>query len=277
MNINNIEAQITIDKYLRMVAWKPARAVAALVAAGMDKSAAKVMVEANAPTRKPHKPHKPHNSHAKPVHLEELSNHYIVVGDYELLELQHQDALIAAIRSANGKSSRHDGANAVKLFGLVKAYPVITTAEVNKYLNRDAFIDSITLFIDGEEIPGESMPSANNDYVKEIFKAVKKLKTITDGLSASGAISMKKYLERVPTGEDVKRAVGIVAPVVTNPHYNQIDYARDYSTTHPAHRDDSIRLIEEWKQQLNNRGSSKPRGRTLASDTDTAAVGENNA
>lgn len=277
MNINKDEAQKIINKHLRLLDWRPARAVAALVSAGVSEASAQAMVAANAPVRKQTKQHKPHNSHAKPVHLEELSNHYIVVGDYELLELRHQDALIAAIRSANGKSSRHDGANAVKLFGLVKAYPVITTAEVNKHLNRDAFIDSITLFIDGEEIPGEPMPSANNDYVKEIFKAVKKLKIITEGLSESGAISMKKYLERVPTDEDVKRAVGIVAPVVTNPHYNQIDYARDYSTTHPAHQGDSKRIIEEWKQQLSNRGSSKPRGRTLASDTDTAAAGENNA
>ncbi len=163
------ESPKVIDKHRKLVAWKPARVVADLVKTGMDQQQAEVLVKSVTPARKETKAHKPHNSHAKPVNMEDLSTHYIVVGDYDMLSLRHQDALIAAVRCANGKSGRHDGATAVKLFGLVKAYPIITTAEVNKHLNRDAFLDSIPLYIDGVEIPGEPMPSADNDYVKELF------------------------------------------------------------------------------------------------------------
>ncbi|CDH35070.1 hypothetical protein XBI1_780011 [Xenorhabdus bovienii str. Intermedium] len=44
-----------------------------------------------------------------------------MVGDYDLLGLKHQDALIAAIRNGKGKSSWRDESMAVTLFGLVKA------------------------------------------------------------------------------------------------------------------------------------------------------------
>lgn len=275
MNTNSPEK--IIAKHLRFSEWKPVRVVADLVKSGLSQQDAEALMRQNAPARKQTKPHKPHNSHAKPVYLEELSQHYTVVGDYELLELKHQDVLIAAVRCANGRSGLFDGATAVKLFGLVKAYPVITTAEVNKYLNRDAFIDSIPLFIDGVKIPGERMPSAANGYVKEVFRAAKQLKAITEGLLVSGVLTLKKYLERVPNSEDVNRAVGVVMPVITNPHYHQIDYARDYAVTPATHREDSKRIIGELKQRLNNHGSSKPHGRTLASDTGTAAAGESNA
>ncbi len=214
MIINKDKTQKIIDKFRAQVNWKPARVVAELVKNGVSQHEAERITKENAPARKEHKPH---NSHAKPVNMEDLSTHYIVVGDYDMLSLRHQDALIAAVRCANGKSGRHDGATAVKLFGLVKAYPIITTAEVNKHLNRDAFLDSIPLYINGVEIPGEPMPSADNDFVKELFRAVKQLRKIADGLEASGEIEFKKYLERVPTKEDVKRAVGIVAPKSPTP------------------------------------------------------------
>ncbi|WP_258087158.1 hypothetical protein [Xenorhabdus bovienii] len=51
---------------------------------------------------------------------------------------------------------------------------------MNKFLNRGAFIDSIPLFIDGEMIDGETMPSADNESVKDVFRAVKQLKKITE-------------------------------------------------------------------------------------------------
>ncbi|CCW31045.1 conserved hypothetical protein [Xenorhabdus nematophila F1] len=267
MIINKEKAERIIQKHRAFVNWKPARAVAELVAAGMSEVEATVMVKANAPARKEHKPH---NSHAKPVNLEVLSTHYLIVGDYDLLSLQHQDALIAAIRNGKGKSSWHDEPMAVTLFGLVKAYPLITTAEVNKFLNRGAFIDSIPLFIDGELIDGEMMPSANNDSVKGVFRAVKQLKKITDGLMESGALPLKKYLDRVPTDEDVKRAVGIVAPVIVNPYFHRIDYERQYSEM-PSHEhaEDSKRIINAWKNELNIKGGKKPNSETLASETDS--------
>ncbi|MDE9549328.1 hypothetical protein [Xenorhabdus bovienii] len=270
MIIRKEEAEKIIQKHRAFVNWKPARAVAELVAAGMSEAEAIAMVKANAPARKEHKPHKPHNSHAKPVNLEALSTHYIVVGDYDLLGLKHQDALIAAIRNGKGKSSLNDGAMAVTLFGLVKAYPIITTAEVNKFLNRGAFIDSIPLFIDGETIDGEAMPSADNDSVKDVFRAVKQLKKITEHLADTGALTLNKYLDRVPTDEDVKRAVGIVAPAITNPHFHKIDYARQYSNM-PAHEhtEDSKRIINEWKNELKIKGGKKPNSETLASTTDS--------
>ncbi|WP_317618139.1 hypothetical protein [Xenorhabdus griffiniae] len=248
------------------MSWKPARIVTELVAAGMSEAEAAAMTKANAPERKAHKPH---NSHAKPVNLEALSAHYIVVGDYDLLSLNHQDALIAAIRNGKGKCSRHDESMAVTLFGLVKAYPIITTAEVNKFLNRGAFIGSIPLFIDGKMIDGEEMPSADNDRVKDVFRAVKQLKKITDGLAESGALPLKKYLDRVPTDEDVKRTVGIVAPAIVNPYFHEIDYAREYSEM-PAHEhsEDSKRIINEWKKELKIKGGKKPGSETLASTTD---------
>lgn len=266
-----------IAKHKKFSEWKPVRVVAELMALGMSETEADLLVKKNTPARKQHKKHKPHNSHAKPVYLEELSNHYVVIGDYEMLELKHQDVLIAAVRCANGRSSRQDGATAIKLFGLVKAYPVITTAEVNKFLNRDAFIDSIPLFIDGVEIAGEPMPSANNDYVKEVFRAAKQLKAIAEGLVLSGVLTLKKYLDRAPTSEDVNRAVGIVAPVIINPYFHRVDYANDYSVTPVVHREDSKRIICEWKEHLKNRGNSKPRGRTLESDTSAVTEGEKNA
>lgn len=273
MNINNHSADI-IAKHRKFSEWKPARVISELVKAGMDRGVAEDMVKAHTPERKPHKPH---NSHAKPVNMEDLSTHYVVIGDYELLELNHQDALIGAVRAGKGRSTVHDGAMAVKLFGLVQAYPIITTAEVNKHLNRSAFLDSIPLFIDGEEVAGEQMPSADNDYVKEVFRSVRNLRKIIDGLVNSGAVVLKKYLERVPTAEDVKRAVGIVAPSITNPYFNKIDYGRDYLVMpSSAHHPDSKRIIEEWKESLKT-GSSRPRGRTLASDTDTAATGGTDA
>lgn len=276
--IINKKIENIIYKYRQQSAWKPARIVAELVRAGMNKSDAESLMQQNAPERKPHKTHKPHNSHARPVNMEDLSTHYIVVGDYDMLTLQHQDALIAAVRGANGRPGRHDGATAIKLFNLIKSYPTITTAEVNKHLNRDAFIDSIPLYIDGVEVAGEPMPSADNDFVKEIFRAVKQLRKIVDGLEASGGLEIKKYLERVPTAEDVKRAVGVVAPKIINPHFHKIDYDRDYSAMPVAgHREDSKRIINEWKEHLNNKGSSKPTGRTLASETDAAAAGGTDA
>ncbi|SFU98085.1 hypothetical protein [Xenorhabdus koppenhoeferi] len=275
--IINRKAEEIIAKHKKLTAWKPARAVAELVAAGMSETEATAMVKANAPERKAHKPHKPHNSHAKPVNLEVLSTHYIVVGDYDLLGLKHQDALIAAIRNGKGKSSLNDGEMAVTLFGLVKAYPIITTAEVNKFINRDAFIDSIPLFIDGETIGGEMMPSADNDSVKDVFRAVKQLKKITEYLADTGALTLNKYLDRVPTDEDVKRAVGIVAPAITNPYFHEIDYARQYSNM-PAreHAEDSKRIINAWKDELKIKGSKKPNGDTLAGKPVSAlAIGTN--
>ncbi|CDG90096.1 hypothetical protein [Xenorhabdus bovienii] len=273
--ILNKKAEEIIAKHKKLIAWKPARAVAALVKIGMSESEAKEFVKKSSPERKPHKPHKPHNSHAKPVNLEALSTHYIVVGDYDLLGLKHQDALIAAIRNGKGKSSWRDESMAVTLFGLIKAYPIITTAEVNKFLNRGAFIDSIPLFIDGEVIGGEMMPSADNESVKDVFRAVKQLKKITEHLADTGALTLNKYLDRVPTDEDVKRAVGIVAPAITNPHFHKIDYARQYSNM-PAreHAEDSKRIINEWKNELKIKGGKKPNSETLASETDSAlAVG----
>ncbi|MGV8002488.1 hypothetical protein QPK14_10365 [Photorhabdus temperata subsp. temperata] len=262
MIIKNEKAEKIIKKHRALVSWKPARAIAELVAAGMSEAEAAAMVKANAPARKIHKPH---NSHAKPVNLEALSTHYIVVGDYDLLSLKHQDALIAAIRNGKGKSSWHDEPMAVTLFGLVKAYPIITTAEVNKFLSRGAFIDSIPLFIDGEMIEGEVMPSANNDSVKGVFRAVKQLKKITDHLVDTGELTFKKYLDRVPTDEDVKHAVGIVAPVIINPCFHKIDYERQYNDM-PAreHAEDSKRIINAWKNKLKIKGGKKPVG-TLAS------------
>lgn len=266
----NKKAETIIAKHLAQSQWKPARVLSDLTKIGMDETSAAAMVKANAPARKQHKAH---NSHAKPVNMEDLSTHYIVAGDYEMLDLRHQDALIAAVRGAKGKSTIHDGAMAVKLFGLVQAYPIITTAEVNKYLNREAFLDSIPLFIDGREIAGMEMPSADNSYVKEVFRAIKQLRKIVDGLANSGALELKKYLERVPTDEDVKRAVGIVAPRVTNPHFEEIDYGRDYAAMpDSAHRLDSKRIIKHWKESLKRKGSSKSHGRTLASKTDATAA-----
>lgn len=275
--IINEKASKIIARHQRLITWKSARVVADLVAAGMDKNEAVALMKASAPPRKPHKPHKPHNSHAKPVNLEDLSLHYIVVCDYELLGLKHQDALIAAVRSANGKSSLHDGAMAIKLFGLVKAYPIITTAEVNKYLNRTMFIDSIPLFIDGLEITGEQMPSAGSDDVKDTFRAVKCLRKIIDGLVASVTLSLKKYLDRIPTDEDVKRSVGIVSPAIINPHFAEIDYAMEYGAMPVAgHYEDSKHIISEWKNELKALGNSKPRGKILTRNTDMAAEeGEN--
>ncbi|MBE5251755.1 hypothetical protein [Mixta mediterraneensis] len=276
--MSNKTPEQIIAKHRKFAEWKPVRVVAELVKAGMDQQQAEVLVKSITPARKEHKPHKPHNSHAKPVNMEDLSTHYIVVGDYDMLTLQHQDALIAAVRCANGRPSRHDGATAIKLFNLVKSYPYITTAEVNKHLNRHAFIDSIPLYIDGIEVAGEPMPSADNDFVKELFRAVKQLRKIVDGLKINGDLEFKKFLERVPTDEDVKRAVGIVAPKIINPHFHKIDYERDYRLMpHPAHRDDSKRIINEWKEQIMNKGHSKPNGRTLASDTDSAAAGGSDA
>lgn len=275
MIINKDKAQKIIDKYRAQVNWKPARVMAELVKNGATQQEAEMLTKQNAPARKAHKPH---NSHAKPVNMEDLSTHYIVVGDYEMLTLRHQDALIAAVRCANGRPSRHDGATAIRLFSLIKAYPYITTAEVNRHLNRDAFIDSIPLYIDGVEIAGEPMPSADNDFVKELFRAVKQLRRIVDGLAINGVLEFRKYLERVPTDEDVKRAVGIVAPKIINLHFHNIDYDRDYDAMPVAgHREDSRRIIGEWKAQLTKRGSSKPDGRTLTGDTDPAAAGGNNA
>lgn len=254
--IMNGLADKIINKHLGLVSWKPARAVAELVAAGMSESEAEALVKSRAPARKKTKEHKPHNSHAKPVNLEALSTHYIVVGDYDLLSLKHQDALIAAIRNGKGRSSWKDESMAVTLFGLVKAYPVITTAEVNKYLNRAAFIDSIPLFIDGEVVEGDLMPSADNDAVKGVFRAVKQLQKITDHLAATGELNFQKYLTRVPTDEDVQRAVGIVMPVIRNPHYHDIDYDRMYQEMPVAgHREDSKRIIREWKEDLKEKGS----------------------
>ncbi|WP_275369706.1 hypothetical protein [Xenorhabdus bovienii] len=267
MIIKKEKAEEIIAKHKKLIAWKPAKAVAALVAIGMSESEAKEFVKKNSPERKPHKPH---NSHAKPVNLEALSTHYIVVGDYDLLGLKHQDALIAAIRNGKGKSSWRDESMAVTLFGLVKAYPIITTAEVNKFLNRGAFIDSIPLFIDGEMIGGEAMPSADNDSVKDVFRAVKQLKKITEHLADTGALTLNKYLDRVPTDEDVKRAVGIVAPAITNPYFHKIDYARQYNEMpSPEHSEDSKRIINEWKNELKIKGSKKPNSETLASRTDS--------
>ncbi|PHM73051.1 hypothetical protein [Xenorhabdus sp. KJ12.1] len=274
--ILNKKAEEIIAKHRKLIAWKPARAVAALVKIGMSESDAKEFVKQNSPERKPHKPHKPHNSHAKPVNLEALSTHYIVVGDYDLLGLKHQDVLIAAIRNGKGKSSWRDESMAVTLFGLVKSYPIITTAEVNKYLNRGAFIDSIPLFIDGEVIEGEAMPSANNESVKDIFRAVKQLKKITDSLMGSGALHLQKYLDRVPTDEDVKRAVGIVAPAIINPHFHEIDYERQYNEMPvDAHAEDSKRIINEWKRELRIKGSKKPNSETLASTADPVLAERN--
>ncbi|AOM42606.1 hypothetical protein [Xenorhabdus hominickii] len=273
MNLNK-KAEEIIAKHKKLIAWKPAKAVAALVKIGMSESEAKEFVNKNSPERKPHKPH---NSHAKPVNLEALSTHYIVVGDYDLLGLKHQDALIAAIRNGKGKSSWRDESMAVTLFGLVKAYPIITTAEVNKFLNRGAFIDSIPLFIDGEVIEGEAMPSANNESVKDVFRAVKQLKKITEHLADTGTLTLNKYLDRVPTDEDVKRAVGIVAPAITNPHFHKIDYARQYNDMPvDAHAEDSKRIINEWKNELKIKGGKKPNSETLASATDSdLATGTN--
>ncbi|QXF33300.1 hypothetical protein CE143_09145 [Photorhabdus luminescens] len=275
MIIKNEKAEKIIKKHCALVSRKPARAVAELVAAGMSESEAAAMVKANAPARKTHKPHKPHNSHAKPVDLEALSTHYIVVGDYDLLSLKHQDALIAAIRNGKGKSSWHDEPMAVTLFGLVKAYPIITTAEVNKFLSRGAFIDSIPLFIDGEMIEGEAMPSANNDSVKGVFRAVKQLKKITDHLVDTGELIFKKYLDRVPTDEDVKHAVGIVAPVIINPYFHKINYERQYNDM-PAceHTEDSKRIINEWKKELKIKGGKKPNSDILASTFDSVLAKE---
>lgn len=253
------KAEKIVARRKQLVAWKPARAVDALVKIGMSEADAVEFVKQRAPERKehkPHKPHKPHNSHAKPINLEALSTHYIVVGDYDLLSLKHQDALIAAIRNGKGRSSWKDESMAVTLFGLVKAYPVITTAEVNKFLNRGAFIDSIPLFISGEIIEGETMPSADNDAVKGVFRAVKQLQKITDHLAATGELNFQKYLTRVPTDEDVQRAVGIVMPVIRNPHYHDIDYDRMYQEMPVAgHREDSKRIIREWKEDLKTKGS----------------------
>ncbi|WP_445494017.1 hypothetical protein [Photorhabdus sp. SF281] len=272
MIIKNEKAEKIIKKHRALVSWKPARAIAELVAAGLSEAEAAAMVKANAPARKTHKPH---NSHAKPLDLEALSTHYLVVGDYDLLSLKHQDALIAAIRNGKGKSSWHDEPMAVTLFGLVKAYPIITTAEVNKFLSRDAFIDSIPLFIDGERIEGEAMPSANNDSVKGVFRAVKQLKKITDHLVDTGELTFKKYLDRVPTDEDVERAVGIVAPVIINPYFHKIDYERQYNDM-PAreHNEDSKRIINAWKNKLKIKGSKKPNSDTLASSFDSVLAKE---
>lgn len=273
--IINKKMEDIISKHRQQSAWKPARIIGELVKAGMDSQQAEELVKSIAPARKEHKPH---NSHAKPVNMEDLSMHYIVVGDYDMLTLQHQDALIAAVRCANGRPSRHDGATAIKLFNLLKSYPIITTAEVNRHLNRGAFLDSIPLYIGGEEIPGDPMPSADNDFVKELFRAVKQLRKIADGLAINGNLEFKKYLERAPNDEDVKRAVGIVAPKIINPHFHEIDYGRDCRLMPlPGHREDSKRIINEWKVQIMNGGRSKPNGRTLASETDSAAAGGNDA
>lgn len=241
-----------IKKHLARSEWKPVRAVAELVSIGMTESEAKNLVQSNAPERKEHKPH---NSHAKPVHLEDLSTHYIVVGDYDLLSLKHQDALIAAVRNSKGKSSLRDEYVSVTLFNLVKAYPVITTTEVNKFINRGAFIDSIPLYIDGETIDGDPMPSANNDEVRTVFRAVKQLKKITDHFAENGTLDFKKYLDRVPTDEDVARAVGIVMPVIRNPYYKNIDYAKSYADM-PVHehKADTKKIIREWKAELSLKG-----------------------
>lgn len=255
MVIMNKKADSVIAKHQAQRQWKPARVVSDLIKAGLSPDEAESMMRDNAPARKEHKPH---NSHAKPVHLEALSMHYIVVGDYDLLSLKHQDALIAAIRNGKGRSSWKDESMAVTLFGLVKAYPVITTAEVNKYLNRGSFIDSIPLFIDGEVIEGELMPSADNDAVKGVFRAVKQLQKITDHLAATGELNFQKYLTRVPTDEDVQRAVGIVMPVIRNPHYHDIDYERMYREMPVAgHREDSKRIIREWKEDLKEKGNKR--------------------
>ncbi|CDH35069.1 hypothetical protein [Xenorhabdus bovienii] len=48
------------------------------------------------------------------------------------------------------------------------------------------------------------MPSADNDSVKDVFRAVKQLKKITEHLADTGALTLNKYLDRVPTDEDVK-------------------------------------------------------------------------
>lgn len=256
----NTRIEWIIKKHQAQSEWKPVRVIADLVKAGMNHADAEILMRASAPERKKtkkHKPHKPHNSHAKPVNLEALSTHYIVVGDYDLLSLKHQDALIAAIRNGKGRSSWKDESMAVTLFGLVKAYPVITTAEVNKFLNRAAFIDSIPLFIDGEVVEGDLMPSADNDAVKGVFRAVKQLQKITDHLAATGELNFQKYLTRVPTDEDVQRAVGIVMPVIRNPHYHDIDYDRMYQEMPVAgHREDSKRIIREWKEELESKGAN---------------------
>lgn len=250
------QAEQIIKKHLARSEWKPVRVISDLVKAGLSHDAAEALMRTSTPVRKKTKEHKPHNSHAKPVNLEALSTHYIVVGDYDLLSLKHQDALIAAIRNGKGRSSWKDESMAVTLFGLVKAYPIITTAEVNKFLNRAAFIDSIPLFIDDEVIEGEIMPSADNDAVKGVFRAVKQLQKITDYLATTGELNFQKYLTRVPTDEDVQRAVGIVMPVIRNPHYHDIDYDRMYQEMPVAgHREDSKRIIREWKEDLKEKGS----------------------
>nr|WP_282561702.1 hypothetical protein [Providencia rettgeri] len=254
----NAQAEQIIKKHRSLISWKPARAVAELVSIGMSEHEAKTLVRSNAPERKPTKEHKPHNSHAKPIHLEDLSTHYIVVGDYDLLSREHQDALIAAVRNSKGKSSLKDEHVSVTLFNLVKAYPVITTTEVNKFINRGAFIDSIPLYIDGETIDGDPMPSANNDEVRTVFRAVKQLKKITDHFAETGTLDFKKYLDRVPTDEDVARAVGIVMPVIRNPYHKNIDYAKSYADMPaPEHREDTKKIIREWKAELSRKGGKR--------------------
>lgn len=251
----NKEAEWIIKKHLAQSEWKPARVVSDLVKTGMSHDEAEALMRTKAPERKQTKEHKPHNSHAKPIHLEDLSTHYIVVGDYDLLSLKHQDALIAAVRNSKGKSSLRDEYVSVTLFNLVKAYPVITTTEVNKFINRGAFIDSIPLYIDGETIDGDPMPSANNDEVRTIFRAVKQLKKITDHFTETGTLDFKKYLDRVPTDEDVARAVGIVMPVIRNPYYKNIDYSKSYADMPvPEHKKETKRIIREWKAELSRKG-----------------------
>lgn len=248
----NKKVEWVIKKHLAQSEWKPTRVVSDLVKTGMNHSDAEMLMQANTPKRKDHKPH---NSHAKPVHLEDLSVHYIVVGDFNLLDSDHQDALVAAVRNSKGKSSLRDEAVSVTLFNLVKAYPVITTAEVNKFVNRGAFIDSIPLYIDGETIEGDLMPSANNDEIKTLFRAVKQLKKITDHMSDTGTLAFKKYLDRVPTDEDVARAVGIVMPVIRNPYFKDINYDRMYADMPaPEHREDTKKIIREWKAELSRKG-----------------------
>lgn len=265
------KAEQIIKKHLARSEWKPVRVISDLVKAGLSHDEAEALMRTSTPARKKTKEHKPHNSHATPISLEALSTHYIVVGDYDQLTLQHQDVLIAAIRNGKGRSSWKDESVAVTLFGLVKAYPVITTAEVNKYLNRGAFIDSIPLFIDGEVVEGELMPSADNDSVKGVFRAVKQLKKITDHMAVTGTLNFKKYLDRVPTDDDVQRAVGIVMPVIRNPYYHDIDYDRMYQNMPAAgHREDSKRIIREWKEDLGIKGSKMPGGKTLAGYTTPA-------
>lgn len=88
-------------------------------------------------------------------------------------------------------------------------------------------------------------------------------------------MTLNKYLDRVPTDEDVNRAVGIVTPAITNPHFHKIDYERQYSNM-PAreHAEDSKRIINEWKNELKIKGGKKPNGDTLASNTVSALAME---